>query len=87
MPFHRYECRNCKEIFRILHQNGTSPQIRCPSCGGKEANRLLPRIGVIYKGSGYYSTDYRSKEREKKSGITKSETTAAASKAEPPGED
>ena len=87
MPFYRYECRSCGETFRVLHQNGTSPQICCLSCGGKEANRLLPRIGVIYKGSGYYSTDYRSKEREKKSGSTKSETTAAASKAESPGED
>ncbi len=87
MPFYRYECRSCGETFRLLHQNGTSLQVGCPSCGGKEANRLLPRIGVIYKGSGYYSTDYRSKEREKKSRSTESETTAAASKAEFPGED
>jgi putative FmdB family regulatory protein len=87
MPFFRYECRSCGGIFRVLHQSGRSPQICCPSCGEKEANRLLPRIGVIYKGSGYYSTDYRSKEREKKSRSTKSETTAAASRAESPGED
>jgi putative FmdB family regulatory protein len=87
MLFNHYECRSCGETFRVLQQNGTSPQIRCPSCGGKEADRLLPRIGVIYKGSGYYSTDYRSKEREKKSGSTQSETTATASRAESPGED
>jgi putative FmdB family regulatory protein len=87
MPFYRYECRTCGQTFRVLHRNGTSSPTRCPSCGGKEADRLLPRIGVIYKGSGYYSTDYRSKEREKKSGSTQSETTATASRAESPGED
>ena len=86
MPFYRYECRTCGKTFRVLHQNGTSPQIGCPSCCGKEADRLLPRIGVIYRGSGYYSTDYRSKEREKKSRSTKSETAAAASRAQFQGE-
>jgi putative FmdB family regulatory protein len=87
MPFYRYECRNCTERFRVLHQNGSSPQIRCPNCDGKEVDRLLPRIGVIYKGSGYYSTDYGSKERERKPSRAKSEPTEAVSKAESPGED
>jgi predicted nucleic acid-binding Zn ribbon protein len=41
---------------------------------------------VIYKGSGYYSTDHRSRESERKARSAKSETTAAASKAEFPGE-
>jgi putative FmdB family regulatory protein len=78
MPFYRYECRNCTERFRVLHQNGSSPQIRCPNCDGKEVDRLLPRIGVIYKGS---------KERERKPSRAKSEPTEAVSKAESPGED
>jgi putative FmdB family regulatory protein len=86
MLFYRYKCRGCGEAFRVLHRNGTSPQVRCPSCGGKDADRLLPRIGVIYKGSGYYSTDHRSRESERKARSAKSETTAAASKAEFPGE-
>jgi len=48
-------------VFRVLHKNGNDSQqeAKCPHCGGREATRLLPRIGVIYKGSGYYSTDYR----------------------------
>ncbi len=87
MPFYRYECSSCGRTFRVFHQNGSSPRICCPSCGGKDAERLLPRIGVIYKGSGYYSTDHRSRENERKTRRTKSETTAAASKAESPGEE
>ncbi len=86
MPFYRYACRDCGETFRVLHQNGSSPRICCPSCGGKDAERLLPRIGVIYKGSGYYSTDHRSREGVRSARSKKSETTAAASKAESPGD-
>lgn len=63
MPFYRYECDECGEVFRVLHRNGSNDgaETKCPKCGSTRAKRLLPRIGVIYKGSGYYSTDYRSK--------------------------
>ena len=63
MPFHRYECGNCGDQFRILHRDpaGIEDGGVCPRCGSLRARRLLPRIGVIYKGSGYYSTDYRGK--------------------------
>ena len=61
VPFHRYECEACGEKFRVLHrdENGSDDHSTCPHCGGMRARRLLPRIGVIYKGTGYYSTDYR----------------------------
>ena len=63
MPFHRYECESCGEQFRILHRDafGIEDGAVCPHCGSLRARRLLPRVGVIYKGSGYYSTDYRGK--------------------------
>jgi putative FmdB family regulatory protein len=63
VPFYRYECEACGEVFRVLHRNGddTEADTKCPQCGGTRTKRLLPRIGVIYKGSGYYSTDYRNK--------------------------
>jgi len=86
VPFYRYECRGCGGIFRVLHRSGKPLETRCPNCGGREADRLPPRIGVIYKGSGYYSTDHRSKERGRKSKSTTSETTVAASDAEPSDE-
>jgi len=61
MPFYRYECEACGSVFKVLEQNGNAPLPVCPECGGRRARRLLPRIGVIYKGSGYYATDYRAK--------------------------
>ncbi len=59
MPFYRYECATCKSEFRVLRRTDEAGSVLCPQCGGSKTNRLLPRIGVIYKGKGYYSTDYR----------------------------
>jgi len=61
MPFYRYECENCGFEFKILHVNGNKEKAICPQCGSEQVKRLLPRIGVIYKGNGYYTTDYRKK--------------------------
>lgn len=61
MPFYRYECEDCGFEFKILHVNGNKEKAICPQCGSEQVKRLLPRIGVIYKGNGYYATDYRKK--------------------------
>ncbi len=64
MPFYRYECSCCQTVFKVLQQNGEDITLRCPACGSEELERLMPRIGVVYKGSGYYTTDYAVKGRE-----------------------
>ena len=61
MPFYRYECKKCGFEFKILQLDGNNEPVTCPNCGGTEVQRLLPRIGVIYKGNGYYTTEYRNK--------------------------
>ncbi len=76
MPFYRYQCEECKDIFRVLQTNGGGPPTVCPECGGERIERLIPRIGVVYKGNGYYSTDYGNRGRGKKSKESK-ETTSA----------
>ncbi len=60
MPIYRFLCDRCGTEFRELVMNG-NPRVRCPGCGADEVNRLLTRFGVIYKGSGFYTTDYRRK--------------------------
>jgi len=77
MPFYRYECDDCGAIFKKLHMNGDSPPISCPECGSRTAHRLLPRVGVVYKGSGFHTTDYR----RKRSGSSTSETKTSSSSA------
>ncbi len=83
MPFYRYECENCGFEFKILHVNGNKEKAVCPQCGSEQVKRLLPRIGVIYKGNGYYTTDYRKKGKTPSSsgaGADSKQSSAADSK-------
>ena len=59
MPIYGYRCRNCGHEFEILQKMSDAPLKTCPKCSGELAKILYP-AGVIYKGSGYYSTDYKS---------------------------
>ncbi|MBN1859769.1 hypothetical protein JW848_11295 [Candidatus Bipolaricaulota bacterium] len=61
MPLYRFECESCGHQFRVLVGNGSSTVPPCPACGAEKARRLLPRVSIAYKGSGYYNTDYRGK--------------------------
>ncbi len=61
MPLHRYECESCGHRFRVLQLEETEDHVECPSCGGKETRRLLARVSVQFKGSGYYKTDRANK--------------------------
>lgn len=61
MPFYRYECEKCGHKFRILHLSGADDVVACPSCESEDAHRLLHRVAVQFKGSGYYKTDRANK--------------------------
>jgi len=61
MPIYRYECSGYSSVFHVLQPNGSITSAICPACGGQEAERLLPRIGVVNHGNGYYAADDRSK--------------------------
>ena len=58
MPIYEYECRNCGRRFERLQSFHDEPVRVCPHCGG-ETRRVLQPVGVIFKGSGWYSTDSR----------------------------
>jgi len=66
MPTYDYECDACGEKFEKF-QSITAPSIRkCPSCGKLAVRRLIGTgAGVIFKGSGFYQTDYRSESYRK----------------------
>lgn len=65
MPTYEYECNKCNEHFEMF-QNMTEKPIRtCPKCGG-DVKRLIGKgSGIIFKGSGFYATDYRKKSPSK----------------------
>jgi len=66
MPTYDYECRACGHTFERF-QSISAPAIRkCPRCGKRGVRRLIGTgAGIIFKGSGFYETDYRSEAYKK----------------------
>ena len=60
MPLYEYLCQNCGVRFERQQRMTEEPVKICPECGG-EVHRLIHPVGVIFKGSGFYVTDNRSK--------------------------
>lgn len=59
MPTYEYECVSCGYRFEKFQKMSDEPIKKCPKCG-KNVNRLIGTgIGVIFKGSGFYATDYK----------------------------
>lgn len=61
MPTYDYVCSACKKSFEIFHSMTEAPRRKCPACGKSALERQLGTGGaIIFKGSGFYQTDYRS---------------------------
>ena len=66
MPTYDYKCLACKRTFEISQRMTESPKRKCPKCGGKVQRLIGGGGGIIFKGSGFYATDYRSDTYKKK---------------------
>lgn len=60
MPTYEYECLQCGHVFDKFQRITAEPLKRCPKCKGKVKRRIGAGAGIIFKGSGFYATDYRS---------------------------
>jgi putative FmdB family regulatory protein len=59
MPTYQYQCGNCGHEFEILQSMKDEKLTECPECGEKALRRLIGSgSGLIFKGSGFYLTDY-----------------------------
>lgn len=65
MPIYVYACTNCGERTEAKQRFDDPPLEVCPHCGGKLRKMYSP-VGVVFKGSGFYSTDARSSTTGKK---------------------
>jgi putative FmdB family regulatory protein len=72
MPTYEYQCEACGHEFEKFQSIKAAPVRLCPSCGKRKVRRLIGvGGGIIFKGAGFYATDYRSssyKEEAKKDG-------------------
>ncbi len=90
MPTYEYKCNACKKRVEIFHSIKDEPRRKCPSCGKNALERLIGTGGaIIFKGSGFYQTDYRSEaykksaEADKPTEAKPSEAAASTDKADP----
>ena len=61
MPTYRYECQGCGHGFELFQSMTARLKRKCPECGERRLERLIGAgAGIIFKGSGFYETDYRS---------------------------
>lgn len=61
MPTYDYECDACEHKFEVFEAMSADPQTKCPECKKKKLRRLFGAgAAVVFKGSGFYTTDYRS---------------------------
>ncbi|UCF78897.1 MAG: zinc ribbon domain-containing protein [Candidatus Eiseniibacteriota bacterium] len=60
MPTYEYECRKCGCVLEEFQKISDPPLSECPKCSGTLARLPGRGAGIIFKGSGFYATDYRS---------------------------
>src|SRR5215471_13040125 len=93
MPTYDYSCDACHHEFEVFESITAQPQKKCPKCKKNKLRRLFGAGGgLIFKGSGFYQTDYRPESYKKaaeadkpknESSDSKSETTKTETKATP----
>jgi putative FmdB family regulatory protein len=59
MPTYDYDCTECGHAFEEFQSITAAPLETCPQCGGKVQRRINGGAGLIFKGSGFYLTDYK----------------------------
>ncbi len=78
MPTYEYECSACSHAFEILQSIADPKLKKCPKCGKLKLDRLIGSgSGIIFKGSGFYETDY--KKKTPPSSSPKADTSASPS--------
>jgi putative FmdB family regulatory protein len=82
MPTYDYKCEHCQKVVELFQSITAAPIKKCPECGKLKLKRLLGTgAGLIFKGSGFYETDYRS-DSYKKAAQGEKPAAAGDSKAE-----
>ena len=83
MPTYEYICEVCDHNFEVFQSIKAKPIRICPECGQKRVKRLIGcGAGLIFKGSGFYETDYRSEGYQKAAKAEKEKSDPGNGKSE-----
>ena len=77
MPIYTYRCKNCGIQFDQQQKFSDAPLTRCPECSKKALYKVFQPVGIVFKGSGFYSTDNRSS-----SGMSRSSSSVKSGESE-----
>ena len=77
MPHYDYKCADCRHRFEVFQSMKEDKLTECPSCGGQLERLIGAGAGMIFKGSGFYSTDYRSESYKKGQKADKSNSSGS----------
>ena len=80
MPTYVYACRNCDDRTEVVQKMSDAPLTECQKCGGSLRKVLFPPA-VVYKGSGFYVTDYKNS-GAKSEGSSSTSSSSTKSKSE-----
>jgi putative FmdB family regulatory protein len=87
MPVYAYRCESCGVHFERQQSFSDAPLKRCPECNKNTLRKVIGPVGVVFKGSGFYSTDNRSTsglatpKKDESSTAEKSESKASTESA------
>jgi|ERR1700686_3622390 len=81
MPFYEYECSSCRYYAEVMQKITDTPLKKCPSCGQTTFKKLISAPVFRLKGSGWYETDFKS-DQDNKRNLAGGDKEEAASKAE-----
>jgi putative FmdB family regulatory protein len=77
MPTYDYLCDACDHQFELFQSIKEEPKRKCPECGRSKLRRLIgPGAAIVFKGSGFYKTDYRSEAYKKAAAAEKSNSSS-----------
>lgn len=82
MPTYSYECGKCGHVFDVFHAMSATPKIQCETCHSARTTKLIGiGSGIIFKGSGFYETDFKDKKGKKPEKPSTSDAKSASKEA------
>ncbi len=63
MPTYSYKCHECEHTYDSFQSIKDEPHTSCPECSGKVIRLIGSGAGIVFKGSGFYVTDYRKQDK------------------------